>query len=247
MKPRGVWELSTPRLEDLRAALERAGEARVTETRLQYAGFEGASVAMLVGMAAKDAALLVAAVLAERAVGSPPQLELVWSGPEPAHAHARDTSQVLRELFASAQHRVIIAGFAFWDAKAIFETLYRRALATPLAIEFFVHLDTSGTNYQMSSAAFFKHTWPWHDATVDVYYDARGDGEGEQGTMHAKCVVIDDSATFITSANFTTAAQARNVELGVLVRDREFSTRVVAQWHALSAGGLFRRLPPRTP
>lgn len=70
----------------------------------------------------------------------------------------------------------------------------------------------------------------------------RADGDEEQGAMHAKCVAVDESATFITSANFTSAAQTTNVEVGVLVRDAEFTQRVGAQWRGLAARGLFRRL-----
>lgn len=242
MKARGVWELSTPRLRDLQSVLQRAGESLCTETQLQAAGFDGPPIAMLVSMPAHHASALVAAVLAERAANPRPQLELVWSGPEPAEARARDTSQVLRELFASAEQRVIIAGFAFWDAKTIFDTLYQRAVARSLAIEFFIHLDPTGRNQQMTPGNFFTHTWPWTDVMPDVYYDARVDGDEEQGTMHAKCVAIDESATFITSANFTSAAQTTNVEVGVHVRDAEFTRRVVAQWRGLAARGLFRRL-----
>lgn len=242
MKTRGVWDLSTPRLEDLRIALQRAGESLCTETHLQAAGFDGPAIAMLFGVPAHHAASLVAAVLTERTTRPRPQLELVWSGPEPARARARDTSQVLRELFASAERRVIIAGFAFWNAKAIFETLHKRALARSLAIEFFIHLDPSGKNQQMTRDNFFTHTWPWGDVRPDVYYDSRADGDGEQGTMHAKCVVIDESVTFITSANFTSAAQRSNVEFGVLLRDAEFTRRAAEQWRGLAARGLFRRL-----
>jgi phosphatidylserine/phosphatidylglycerophosphate/cardiolipin synthase-like enzyme len=185
---------------------------------------------------------LIRAVLAERHGNPRPELEFVWSGPEPAQAHARDTSQVVRELFESAERRVIIAGFAFWDAKSIFETLHRRALAKTLAIEFFINIDASGSNTQMSAAAFYKYTWPWTDIALDVYYDAREDGEGERGSMHAKCVVIDDCATFITSANFTAAAHERNVELGVVIRDAGFSAQVAGQWRSLVHRGLFRRV-----
>ncbi len=245
MKPRrGVWELTTPRLEDLRAALRAAGDTPCTETRLQEAGFDGPSVSMLIGMPARHAAALVDAVLAERTARPRPQLELVWSGPEPAAAQARDTGQVLRELFAAAERRVIIAGFAFWGASTIFEALHRRALARPLAIEFFIHLDPTGADPHMTSAAFFRHTWPWTDVRVDVYYDTRIDGDGEQGSMHAKCVVVDEAAAFITSANFTAAAQQRNVEVGVLIRDADFATRVAAQWRTLASRGLFRPLAP---
>ena len=49
----------------------------------------------------------------------------------------------------------------------------------------------------------------------------------QYSTMHAKCVAVDESATFITSANFTSSAQTTNVEVGVLVRDAEFAQRVV--------------------
>jgi phosphatidylserine/phosphatidylglycerophosphate/cardiolipin synthase-like enzyme len=137
---------------------------------------------------------------------------------------------------------VIVAGFAFWGASTIFEALHRRALAKQLGIEFFIHLDPTGNNQQMAPASFFHYTWPWTDVVPDVYYDARADGDGEQGSMHAKCVVIDDSSTFITSANFTPAAQTRNVEVGVLVRDGGFAERVDAQWRSLVARGLFRRM-----
>lgn len=94
----------------------------------------------------------------------------------------------------------------------------------------------------MTSANFFKYTWPWTDVVPAVFYDARADGEEEQGTMHAKCVAVDDSVTFITSVNFTPAVQTTNVEVGVLVRDAEFTQRVGAQWRSLAARGLFRRL-----
>lgn len=233
---------------DLQAVLRRGGEAPCTETYLQVAGFDGPQVAMLVGMPAHHAGSLVAAVLAERTTFPRPHLELVWSGPEPVQARARDTSQVLRELFSSTMQSVIIAGFAFWDARAIFETLHQRALERPLTIEFFIHLDPSGKNQQMTPANFFTYTWPWKDVVPDVYYDARADGEAKQGTMHAKCVAVDESATFITSANFTAAAHSANVEVGVHVVDADFTRRVVAQWRALAARGLFRRLStPASP
>jgi phosphatidylserine/phosphatidylglycerophosphate/cardiolipin synthase-like enzyme len=242
VKARGVWELSTPRLKDLHVALQRTREAPCTETQLQGAGFDGPTVAMLIGMPAHHAGALVAAVLAERTAHPRPQLDLVWSGPEAAQAQSRDTSQVLRELFESAERHVIIAGFAFRGASTIFETLHRRALAKQLGIEFFIHVDPTGKNKQMTPASFFQYTWPWADVVPDVYYDVRADGNDEQGSMHAKCVVIDEAATFITSANFTSAAQTTNVELGVVVRDPEFATRAAAQWRSLAARRLFLEL-----
>jgi phosphatidylserine/phosphatidylglycerophosphate/cardiolipin synthase-like enzyme len=229
-------------LEDLLVALLRAGDATCTETQLQGSGFDGPPFAMLIGMPAKHAHSLVAAVHAERTIRPRPQLDLVWSGPESAQAQSRDTGQVLRELFESAERHVIIAGFAFWGASTIFDVLHRRALLKQLTIEFFIHLDQTGKNQQMTPANFFQYTWPWSDVIPIVHYDARADSDEAQGSMHAKCVVVDDASAFITSANFTSAAQTTNVEVGVLVRDSEFAQRVSAQWRSLAARRLFRRL-----
>jgi hypothetical protein len=46
-------------------------------------------------------------------------------------------------------------------------------------IEFFIHLDPTGKNQQMTPASFFHYTWPWTDVAPDVYYDARADGDEE--------------------------------------------------------------------
>ncbi len=258
---RGVWELSTRRLEDLRAALLRLGAAPCTETALQAAGFELAQVAMLCGVPATHALVVVDAVLADRRAHPPPHLDLVWSGPEAARSLSRDTAQVLRELFARAERHVIIAGFAFWDAQAIFAPLAQRArtLATQAArleIEFYIHLDATGRDRSMTPMAFFRHSWPWDDVVPTVYYDARNDSQTDEApsfggaattpavaSMHAKCVILDEAATLITSANFTPAAQTRNIELGVLISDTSFAARAGAQWRSLVARGLFRQLP----
>ena len=52
-------------------------------------------------------------------------------------------------------------------------------------------------------------------------------------SLHAKCVVVDDERSFITSANFTDRGQTRNVEAGVLIEDRAFSGELGAQWRQL--------------
>jgi phosphatidylserine/phosphatidylglycerophosphate/cardiolipin synthase-like enzyme len=41
---------------------------------------------------------------------------------------------------------------------------------------------------------------------------------GPSVAFHAKCVVLDEAELFVSSANFTEAAQNRNVELGVLLQ-----------------------------
>jgi len=80
---------------------------------------------------------------------------------------------------------------------------------------------------------FWKTDWPGSSRPV-VFYDPRAlDLERPGGVLHAKAVLADDEAVFITSANLTEAALDRNIELGVLIRDHAL---------ALTIGGLFPEL-----
>jgi phosphatidylserine/phosphatidylglycerophosphate/cardiolipin synthase-like enzyme len=237
---RGVWELSTPRLLQLLAALTRRRGEAVTAIGLQQDGFDLAICGRLAGLPAAAASLVVESVLAERTVRPRPELELVWTGREGGATLSRDTSQVLPQLFARAERRVIVAGFAFYEASNLFEPLHARARDAGVEVEFFIHVDGTGQDARMSPANFFTYSWPWRDVTPRLYYDARADAADASSTMHAKCVIVDDREVLITSANFTGRAQHDNVELGVLIRDPEFAARVSGQWHALVTRGLFR-------
>ena len=55
----------------------------------------------------------------------------------------------------------------------------------------------------------------------EVFYDPRGllQGETARASLHAKCVIADGGRAFVGSANFTEAAQLRNIEFGLVVTD----------------------------
>jgi phosphatidylserine/phosphatidylglycerophosphate/cardiolipin synthase-like enzyme len=46
--------------------------------------------------------------------------------------------------------------------------------------------------------------------------------------IHAKCVIADQRQALITSANFTEAAQKRNIEVGLLVTHYPTVSRLAA-------------------
>ena len=54
---------------------------------------------------------------------------------------------------------------------------------------------------------------------------------------------MDDETVFITSANFTEAALDRNIELGVLLRDREVALTISAYFQSLIDRDLLKPLP----
>ena len=180
----------------------------------------------------------------ERAAARTRNPDLVWSGPEVPGLHARDTRRVYEELLGSAERSIWASTFAFFEGPKAFEVLARRMEAkSVLRVTLLLNIqrkrgDTTAAEQLVRRFAdhFWKTDWPG-SSRPRVFYDPRAlDLEGPGGVLHAKAVVADDESVFITSANLTEAALDRNLELGVLIRDRAF---------ALVVGGYFRSLIDR--
>jgi len=71
----------------------------------------------------------------------------------------------------------------------------------------------------------------------EVYYDPRSldIAAQERSAMHAKCIVVDRQELFISSANFTEAAQNRNIKVGLLVRSASLADNLVRHFDTLVA------------
>lgn len=50
-------------------------------------------------------------------------VDLVWTGPEAPEAPSRDTGVVVRELFTAAREHVLVAGYAVYQGKEVFQPL----------------------------------------------------------------------------------------------------------------------------
>ena len=62
--------------------------------------------------------------------------------------------------------------------------------------------------------------------------------------LHAKAVVHDNEHVFVTSANLTPKALDRNIEAGLLVRDRTLAQALASHFQRLIDTGLIVPLPP---
>ncbi len=187
----------------------------------------------------------------ERAAARAPRPDLVWSGPEVLGLHARDTRRVYEELLGSAERSVWASTYAFFDGPRAFDVLARRMEARPaLRVTLLLNIqrkrgDTTAAEQLVRRFAdrFWKTDWPGL-SRPSVFYDPRAlDLEGPGGVLHAKAVVADDEAVFVTSANLTEAALERNIELGLLVRDRALAASVSSHFRGLIDRGLLCPLP----
>jgi len=187
----------------------------------------------------------------DAAAARSPRPDLVWSGPEVPGVHARDTRRVYEELLGAAQRSVWACTYVFFDGAKAFEVLARRMEAIPdLRVVLLLNIqrrrgDTSIANDLVRRFAdrFWSTDWPG-TSRPSVYFDPRSlDPEGPRGVLHAKAVVTDDESVFITSANMTEAALDRNIEIGMLMRDRALAASVISHFRALIDGRLLSPLP----
>lgn len=58
-----------------------------------------------------------------------------------------------------------------------------------------------------------------------------------------RLLVVDARWAFVTSANLTEAAQARNIEAGILVDAAALASELSSQFESLTIRGSLRRLP----
>lgn len=89
-----------------------------------------------------------------------------------------------------------------------------------------------------------REIWPGR-RLPSFYYDPRSldPDRKRRAVLHAKAVLVDARYALLTSANFTQAAQLRNIEAGVLLDDPRLATRLTQQFDKLVEGGVFLPVP----
>lgn len=246
--------VGTTLLESLRSAIA----TRVLEPPLDRAALVGFGVRhqletieqALTGHKRAACLAILDVALAEREARRPTP-ELVWTGPEAPAATARDTAVVLRELFEGARESVILAGYSFTHARDVLAPLAASMRTNAVDVRFFVHIPQveRGEDPESHAAhhlgAFVVDSWPFGEPRPRIYFDRRALAPGPPwSSLHAKCVVVDGSRAFVSSANFTQRAQERNIEVGVLVEEPSFASFLAGQWLGLVDTGLVREWTP---
>jgi hypothetical protein len=176
--------------------------------------------------------------------------QLVMTAPTESGAYHRDTRVVVTDLFKRAELSVTVAGYAVHQGKRIFQELAMRMEQKPsLQVRLFLNLAvrledaSSVASVKRFAQEFTTRHWPENHRLPEVYYDRRplDAPMGPSVAFHAKCVILDQAELFVSSANFTEAAQNRNVELGVLIRSSMLARQATSFLADLVSDGICER------
>lgn len=200
-------------------------------------------------MMERSQALMTLRLLADsrRAAEAVPRPQLVWSDLD--LRGSRDTSVVAQELFREAQQYVLISTYNLGHKRKegepaghpVLRPLAERMCAVPsLRARLFLNLRRMPWQAEANEEHilhdftrwFQSELWPW-PRLPELFFDPRSLDGDESACLHAKCIVVDDQRSFVTSANLTEAAQNRNIEAGVLLNDPLFSKNLRLQFEAL--------------
>jgi phosphatidylserine/phosphatidylglycerophosphate/cardiolipin synthase-like enzyme len=200
------------------------------------------------GMGQNGLVYLLRSILAERTAQQTQRnsIDLVWTGDEILGASGRDTKIAVQELFQQAQHSVLISSYAIDkgnSAKALFGKLATKMDQDyKLTVRMFLNIqrefkDPTASQVLIRDYAqrFRQEIWPGQ-RLPEVFYDPRSlEVSGKtRACLHAKCVVVDEEYSLVTSANFTEAAHERNIEAGVMLKDKTLAKALTSQFETLA-------------
>ena len=177
--------------------------------------------------------------------------DFVWSGSKVPGLYSRDTRQVYEELMSTAIQSIWASTYAYFDGPHAFETLASRMDAVPsLEVTLLLNIerrrgDKTAADHLVRRFAdrFWGEDWPGA-SRPRVYYDPRAVAlDGPTSALHAKAVIADEETVFITSANLTEAALDRNIEMGLLLRDRTIAATALSYFRGLIDRGRLLVLP----
>ncbi len=189
-------------------------------------------------------------LLAAGTAGRPPLedlIDLVTTGPGNSEAGSRDTSVVVRDLFRNARTSVVVVGYAVHQGQKVFQALADRMMECPgLQVRMYLDIqrelsDTSASPELVRRFVdrFRSYQWPSGKPLPQVFYDPRSLELDRQNraALHAKCIIVDARDLFVSSANFTEAAQQKNIEVGLLLKSSVLADRLLRFLNALVEGG----------
>lgn len=157
-------------------------------------------------------------------------VDVVWSGPASSVTTSRLTSAAVVDLVDEAVAEVLLVSYAMHSEAALAAAL-NRAVQRGVSITLVAERAADNPSFHGPPVAFAhvpaqRLRWP---------ADRRPHG----ASLHAKILVVDRIVALVGSANVTASAMERNLECGVLVRDRIIATDISRHVDELVRTGQF--------
>lgn len=209
----------------------------------EKAGFSKTQVGQLV-MTAYDGRK--AEIDAER------QFELIFSGPQIEGARAASTLQEFDRVVSTASKELLVVTHSIYKAEKILASIAsRQAMGAKVTICYNISRNSSQNKGRPAQKLLdearqdFIKSWGAGNPLPQVYYfplslwragdpgvppealqALTGVGDFEFPVLHTKCVIADRGLALVTSANLSDSAQKRNLELGVLIKNYAYASKI---------------------
>lgn len=175
---------------------------------------------------------------------------LVVTGPATTTDGSLKTGSRFIQIVEHAKRELMLATFALYQGDKVLEPVHDAMTRNPeLRVDLILNVarkygDKTQNDELLDSAKLdFSKNWPWpHRPTVWYFPESLHLKAKERASMHAKFVIADEERCFITSANFTEAAQKKNIEVGVELRHSHEPKSLSQYFKSLIADGELARL-----
>jgi cardiolipin synthase A/B len=147
--------------------------------------------------------------------------QVVWTGPKVEGSFLRSTRVVIRELLRGASHDLVVIGYwiaARDDGDGIIEeiiVLLKEAVYRGVRVT--VILDERQRADARDNRLILVDAWP-QGAPLPAILTWKLPATDQHLKLHAKVLVADGGDALVTSANLTSYAMDRNIEMGVRVK-----------------------------
>jgi phosphatidylserine/phosphatidylglycerophosphate/cardiolipin synthase-like enzyme len=175
-----------------------------------------------------DSVALLRAIAGARSVRS--TISPVWTMPGAQASIGRLTSEAQR-LIDDARMSVVCSSFNFTPNSGMWTALHAASERPGVAVT--IYLD---------AAKGSPDTVANHMPEATVYRTCTLEGNAYPLVSHAKFMIVDRALTFLTSANFSYAAENTNIELGLLVHDTSLAESIESLMRS-KHGLLYERVP----
>lgn len=155
-------------------------------------------------------------------------VELVWTGPDLNHFPVRRSEQVLLDVINSSVDSLFIVSFVIVNIPVI-ENAIKQAVERGVDVRMLIESEDkdksdnfleSVTRLHENIPGLMLYVWPREN---------RANTDGGFARVHAKCSVADKKVAFVTSANLTSAALDKNIEMGVQISGGSIPSKIYGQ------------------